>query len=341
MEGLATGREKRSNAGSKMASLLEAEEEDEFYKTTYGGFNEEEDDREYESEVSESDVDDSDIDIDEDDEVKSDLEDDEPRKRKRGGVSTKAYKEPAQKKPKPSEPKKKPEPKKSKPPPSIQIYQSSPEKKSLRKSTAERSKERAEREKERELKAKMLKEIAAQKRVTEVRRLTQEELLEEAKITEELNIQSLENYRRLELEKKSRRAVKQTQKGPVIRYHSLTMPLIDEIPDDDDDDDEMVETAHKEPVDTGEKCERTFITFTDERLVKDYFTEKVAKPPVKQFCPVTRLPAKYYDPITQTPYATLQAFKIIREAYAQQLQNEASRKARTIASEASSEVTVK
>lgn len=40
MSGLAAGREKRSNAGSKMSSLLEAEEEDEFYKTTYGGFNE-------------------------------------------------------------------------------------------------------------------------------------------------------------------------------------------------------------------------------------------------------------------------------------------------------------
>lgn len=68
------------------------------------------------------------------------------------------------------------------------------EKKSLRKSTAERSKERAKREKEREMKAKMLKEIAAQKRVAEVRRLTQEELLEEAKITEELNLQSLGRF---------------------------------------------------------------------------------------------------------------------------------------------------
>ena len=37
---MAATRDKRSNAGSKMASLLEAEEEDDFYKTTYGGFNE-------------------------------------------------------------------------------------------------------------------------------------------------------------------------------------------------------------------------------------------------------------------------------------------------------------
>ena len=40
----------------------------------------------------------------------------------------------------------------------------------------------------------MLKDMAAQKRVSEVRRLTQEELLEEAKITEEENVKSLGRY---------------------------------------------------------------------------------------------------------------------------------------------------
>lgn len=37
--GLALERALRSNAGSKMAKLLTQEEEDDFYKTTYGGFN--------------------------------------------------------------------------------------------------------------------------------------------------------------------------------------------------------------------------------------------------------------------------------------------------------------
>jgi len=91
--------------------------------------------------------------------------------------------------------------------------------------------------------------------------------------------------------------------------------------------------------DSKENCERTFITFTDERIVKDYFTQKRHKPPVHQFCPVTRLPAKYFDPITHTPYASLQAFKIIREAYAQQLQNEGSKKARHV--ENNTELSVK
>ena len=40
----------------------------------------------------------------------------------------------------------------------------------------------------------MQKDMAAQKRVSEVRRLTQEELLEEAKITEEENVKSLGRY---------------------------------------------------------------------------------------------------------------------------------------------------
>ena len=39
---LATQRERRRNAGSKIAMLLNQEEDadDEFYKTAYGGFNE-------------------------------------------------------------------------------------------------------------------------------------------------------------------------------------------------------------------------------------------------------------------------------------------------------------
>lgn len=39
-----------------------------------------------------------------------------------------------------------------------------------------------------------------------------------------------ENYRRLELEKKKNRIQKQVHRGSIIRYHSLTMPLIEELP---------------------------------------------------------------------------------------------------------------
>lgn len=44
---MAAARERRGNAGSKMATLLDEEEEDDFYKTSYGGFEETENDRDY------------------------------------------------------------------------------------------------------------------------------------------------------------------------------------------------------------------------------------------------------------------------------------------------------
>ena len=44
---MASSRPRRANAGNKMARLLNEEEEDEFYKTTYGGFEETEQDNDY------------------------------------------------------------------------------------------------------------------------------------------------------------------------------------------------------------------------------------------------------------------------------------------------------
>jgi len=38
--GLAVTRDRRANAGARMSKLLQAEDEDEFYQTTYGGFAE-------------------------------------------------------------------------------------------------------------------------------------------------------------------------------------------------------------------------------------------------------------------------------------------------------------
>jgi hypothetical protein len=41
-----------------------------------------------------------------------------------------------------------------------------------------------------------------------------------------------EIYRQLELEKKKTKVQKQVYHGPVIRYHSVTMPLLDELASD-------------------------------------------------------------------------------------------------------------
>lgn len=96
---LATGREKRVNAGARMSKLIDEEEEDEFYSTAYGGFAEIEDDKEFveQAEDQEEDYVDSDFDIDENEEVQNEgetKEDDEEFKQRRltRGVFTKAYK---------------------------------------------------------------------------------------------------------------------------------------------------------------------------------------------------------------------------------------------------------
>lgn len=40
-----------------------------------------------------------------------------------------------------------------------------------------------------------------------------------------------ETYQKLELEKKKARIHRQTHAGPVIRYHSVTVPLVEEVAD--------------------------------------------------------------------------------------------------------------
>jgi vacuolar protein sorting-associated protein 72 len=44
---MSASRERRWNAGNRLSKLLNEEEEDDFYKTTYGGFEEVEDDIDY------------------------------------------------------------------------------------------------------------------------------------------------------------------------------------------------------------------------------------------------------------------------------------------------------
>lgn len=81
---MAAERERRSNAGNKLARLLDEEEaDDDFYKTTYGGFNEDEEDNDFHFVDEEApDEVDSDFSIDENDEVISDVEDEELTQKK-------------------------------------------------------------------------------------------------------------------------------------------------------------------------------------------------------------------------------------------------------------------
>lgn len=290
---LATTRERRCNAGSKMAKLLDEEEEDDFYKTTYGGFTELDNDDDYKEEREVDDIIDSDFSIDEDDEVISANEEEEPKRRKRTGLVTKAYKEP---KLAASSVKKAESPvrKKRQLAKGIQSKVDKLERKSIRRSTAAKSaatlqrlKTRIEIEKRRKMKRTPQQEVW---------KPTQEELLEEAKLTEEENLKSLEKYQKLELEKKKTRIVKKVFTGPIVRYHSVAMPLIEELQEEkvvvseetNENDIEKVENKATTEKNTSEpKLERTFITFEDEDIFNSIFknTKPVERP---KYCPITR-----------------------------------------------------
>lgn len=285
---LSSTRERRCNAGTRMANLLENEEEDAFYSTLYGGFREEEDDREYVSEEEESDATDSDISIDENDEVIS--EDEEQGAKRKVRVVTKSYKEPEKVK---KDMKKKPG---IKPQTSVCSAPAIGEKKSMRDSTVLKSAET----KQRTCEMASMRSRQQKKKSIENYGLTQEELLEEAKITELENLKSLETFQRLELEKKKVKSLKHTYTGPMIRYHSVTMPLIE----DPENSDQVCK-----------KYSRNFITFTDDKLLKEYFPQTKPKPAPRSVCPVTGAAPRYFDPLTGHPYSNSSCFSVIRDAY--------------------------
>ena len=317
---MANERSRRANAGSKMASLMNSMEEDDFYKDTYGGFAEEENDKEYAYlSPQEDDVVDSDFSIDENDEPKSDPEAEEgPKKAKRAlGVQTKAYKEPKRnkdgsiKRPVAKPPQQ--QPVKNKPRPQIKaVLLTEFGRKYTRASTVNKTAETAKRQKERIAKAKKLLRKKAKMTKKVDRELTQEEKLEEAKLTEKINIESLKKYEQMELEnkKKAVRLSKKTVQGPFIRYRSVAMPHIQ----DKINVEEIVEDEKSE------SQERTFLTFSDHGSYREAFPLQQRRLTQNRICPITRLPAKYFDPVTQHPYANLQAFRILRETYYNQLE---------------------
>ncbi|XP_012287229.1 vacuolar protein sorting-associated protein 72 homolog [Orussus abietinus] len=365
---MALTRERRSNAGNKMAKLLNEEEDDDFYKTTYGGFEEVEQDHDYMEEDEGEDEVDSDFSIDENDEPVSDPEQEGPRKKRR--LVTKAYKEPKVT----STPQLTPKVKKKRPPKSTRPILDKSERKSIRRSTAAKSAATQRRLKERNEDQKKKVKLVRH----DVWKPTQQELLEEALLTEELNLKSLEKYQKLENEKKNTRLIRKIQTGPMIRYQSLAMPvmvLTDTLLEKEDekinveaDDEKMmtgnpdtdpseltllqehntsketltpdaearskeekranpatISTSHKETdvqcVETGLFYERTFVTFENEQLFLEAFKKTAQlRPPLKALCSITRLPARYLDPMTQQPYRNIQTFRLLREAYYQQLE---------------------
>nr|CAB3267650.1 TCFL1 protein [Phallusia mammillata] len=320
---MASQREPRHNAGNRMNKVMEGEaDEDDFYKTTYGGFMEEEEDNDFDSGQEDSaDEVDSDFDRSEvEDEPISDEENGDKPKRRKKGVVTKAYKEPSTVVKKPVKKSEQSVPKHSKPETEDQAKspeknrkiddQDGPMRKSSRRSTATNSLLTSIRRKEQEEKHKKKRE-SGRKPPVGIRRLTQEELLAEAEKTEKKNLKSLENYQRLEANRKKTMAKKRTFDGPTVKYISTTMTVA---PNTNNVDVEKVDSPLTNP-DAKNKTSQNFVVFSHDAIFHDTFKWKRSRPRPKPFCVVTNKPARFIDPLTKIPYYDLAAFKKIREAY--------------------------
>jgi len=280
------------------------------------------------------DIVDSDFSIDENDEPVSDNKESEEPKRRRKKVVTKSYKEPSKQIKKPPQIKNKLVLKSSK----KKSISSAEFKKSLRKSTNAKSAATQHRILVRNEAEKLKpKSVRIDEKIP-----TQEELLKEAALTETENIKSLEKFRKMELEKKKVRPTKaSTFTGAIIRYHSVSMPVMSDYTQlweqqqqqQHDETEEIKRTTRRSRLAANDaakttvgksRCERTFITFEND--INNKIFEEIFPPAQKkqrkssQMCPITKLPAKYFDPITQLPFSNIMAFKILRESYYQMLE---------------------
>lgn len=254
----------------------------------------------------------------------TDNEDDAPKRRKK--VFTRSYKEPVKPSVKKTTPKKKvpSSPRKS-------PLKKSQDAKTLRRSTALKSAQTQHRLKARHEAERMKPKLAKNDDPIP----TQEELLEEAIQTEKENILSLEKFRRMELEKKKVRPTKgTTYVGPIIRYQSVSMPVVQdeqkvkETPEEHEAAKRTTRRSRMAASDAAkaaekQRCERTFISFNDDinnKVFDSFFPSNPRKRRRDQRCPVTGLPAKYFDPVTQLPYHNIMAFKILRESYYQMVE---------------------
>lgn len=123
------------------------------------------------------------------------------------------------------------------------------------------------------------------KKEGEEKRMTQEEMLLEAAQTEIMNLRHLERVLAREEEVKKRAIVhKAVYTGPQIRYSS--------------------------------KNGKSYIEFRNGLSFESEISTKSVPYPEKAVCAITGLPAKYRDPKTGLPYATKEAFQVIRERYA-------------------------
>ncbi|KAK4720781.1 hypothetical protein R3W88_011014 [Solanum pinnatisectum] len=125
------------------------------------------------------------------------------------------------------------------------------------------------------------------KKEGEEKKMTQEEMLLEAAQTEVMNLRNLERVLAREEEVKKKAIVhKAVYNGPQIRYIS--------------------------------KNGSSYLEFVNGASFGSQISTTSTPYPQKAVCVVTGLPARYRDPKTRLPYATKEAFKIIRKRFAEE-----------------------
>jgi vacuolar protein sorting-associated protein 72 len=140
------------------------------------------------------------------------------------------------------------------------------------------------------------------------KQFSQEELLAEALETEKVNQASLAEMMKLEEERK--KIVAPKSKYPFNLFFnlpslsncvlwSLTLCL----------------TILGPRVITLSRAKSHTVTFTDVDDLPAFLRAKAPPYPNQAMCVITGLPAKYFDPVTQMPYATPEAFKQLRAKY--------------------------
>lgn len=117
--------------------------------------------------------------------------------------------------------------------------------------------------------------------------------------------------------------MKLTQECPRICVSSITMSTESKPIEHESWNILMDDATSFVPV--SDRCSRTFISFTDAKTYQETYPKlslATNRPRRRRLCPITNLPAQYFDPLTQMPYANLQAFQILRRIYAEELKKQ-------------------
>ena len=143
-------------------------------------------------------------------------------------------------------------------------------------------------QKSEQMRAERAAKPAPERQKVEYRQLTQEELLEEAKETEYWNLLDLERLLTLEAEMKKKPSTdKKKYEGPSI--------------------------VHKSSIKVNEGV--TVVELTRGAETPTPLRQDAPTAPKPNVCVITGQPAKYKDPLTGMPYATIEAFKEVRKRY--------------------------